>query len=124
MLDITSQINDIVNEYTSEVKKAMLEASKEAAKDTVKELRATSPKGKGKKAGRYARGWAWKSEKDGYRVYNKTDYQLTHLLEKGHRIFINGKYTGKSTNPIPHIAPAERKGKELYIELVERKLNK
>lgn len=128
MLNLSNPLIEICDEYTGEVREAMEEAAKEAAKETVKYLRANSPKSDGKKGGSYRRGWAWKTSRTrngvAFIVHNKTDYQLTHLLEKGHRIFINGKYIGRSTNPIPHIAPAEQKGKELYIELVERKLGK
>ena len=40
------------------------------------------------------------------KVYNESHYQLTHLLEKGHRIVTHdGRDTGKKTAPQPHFAP-------------------
>ena len=65
----------------------MLEAeTKTTARETSKALKATSPVGR---KGSYARGWSHKAQKGGpYQltetVYNRTDYQLTHLLEKPH----------------------------------------
>jgi hypothetical protein len=48
-------------------------------------------------------------------VYNKTDYQLTHLLEKGHAI---AGGTGR-VPAYPHIGPVERK----YIPQYEERIN-
>ena len=40
------------------------------------------------------------------KVFNESHYQLTHLLEKGHRIVRHdGTDTGKRTKPEPHFAP-------------------
>lgn len=54
------------------------------------------------RTGSYKKGWAVKVETDETgttaTVYNKTDYQLTHLLEKGHRIT---NQTGKSYGRAP-----------------------
>lgn len=124
MLSFSADLSKIVDEYNYEVRQKMLEASKETAKDTVSLLRQTSPKGKGAKAGQYARGWKSKKQTNGYIVYNATDYQLTHLLEKGHRIFVRGKYIGRSTRPKVHIKPAEEQGNLEYLELVKEKLSK
>ena len=77
---------------------SVFEISKEeatnAARQGASELKQTSPVGKTK---RYARGWSHKVLKNkvmGYSdiIYNRTDYQLTHLLEKEHPTNGSGHY--------------------------------
>lgn len=70
-----------------------------------------SPKGV---RGQYAKGWTFKVEtirkRKICRVYNETDYQLTHLLEFGHR-------AGKSrTRPRPHIRPTFDEVAKQYVD--------
>lgn len=102
--DLGSELSAIVGDYVDEVERAAEEDVRAAADVAVSELRATSPKRKG----RYASGWA--SEPDAedmsgkaYRVFNKTKPGLTHLLEKGH----GGPHPAPAH---PHIAAAAEKG--------------
>lgn len=59
----------------------------------------------------YWKGWDIKlyEERQGkvYRaiVWNKTNYQLTHLLENGHIIISQGRTTAAYSAPRPHIKP-------------------
>lgn len=68
-----------------------------------------SPKGKKRGSGKYKRGWNVKiketSSTTSVTVHNKR-YQLTHLLEKGHRTRLKrGKYGTKAhVGAQPHIA--------------------
>lgn len=45
-----------------------------------------------------------KKDKKSNKIHNKTDYQLTHLLEKGH-----AKRNGGRVNPEVHIRPNEER---------------
>jgi len=59
----------------------------------------------------YERGWtAYKyAEHDGHVeavVANRTAPGLTHLIEKGHELFVNGHDTGRRTRARPHISDA------------------
>ena len=82
--NLNKAVNDMLETYCSEVAEVVDEALPKVGQDAVKELKQTSPN----RTGDYAKGWAKKVEKErlGSRliVYNKTRYQLTHLLEKGH----------------------------------------
>ena len=107
METLTVQMDKILDEYKERVKRATEVSMNRVSRECVKKLRNTSPK----KTGDYAKGWA--SEKAvahgntvDYIVRNKTDYQLTHLLENGH-VIRNKKGTYGRTHGIKHIAPVE-----------------
>lgn len=59
--------------------------------------------------GDYAEGWTRTKVKGKWIVHNKTDYQLTHLLEKGH-----AKVNGGRVGARVHIAPIARKAVDKY----------
>ena len=80
-------------EYGDDVLDVAEQATKSSARQTVRALKSNSPANTGK----YARGWSHKAQKGGpYKlnetVYNRTDYQLTHLLEKPHPVHGGGHY--------------------------------
>lgn len=68
----------------------------------------------------YEKGWkAYKHRpRDGHVeavVANATAPGLTHLIEKGHELFVYGRDTGRRTKPRPHIAEAyERAAKKHF----------
>ena len=118
---ITVQMDKILDSYSREVQEATNKAIDSVAKEAASKLRDTSPR----KTGDYAKGWKVKKErgKDGLHtvtVHNKTNYQLTHLLENGH-VVRNKKGTYGRTRPIKHIAPVEEWAvDELPREIEER----
>lgn len=97
----------------------------EVGKEAAKKLKKTSPVNpKGKQSGRYAKGWTYEKGKK-YRgkavgvVRNKTDPQLTHILEYGHPLVRNGKVVG-NVEAKEHIRPVA----EWVAEEIENKLTK
>jgi len=116
---IEIQLSDIMDEYSEEVQEVTSETIQRIANETVQTLKSTSPKKPG--GGAYARGWAVKRADygtvTGVIVYNRTNGQLTHLLENGH-IIRNQSGTYGRTQAIPHIKPAEEQAtRELMNEL-------
>ena len=109
--DLTKEIARALQEYSTEVEEGLEEAKVEVAKDTVKRLKQTSPK----KTGDYRKGWARKKAGTAQVVHNRTDYQLTHLLEYGHAKRGGGRVAG-----IPHISPAEEWANDEYLKRVEK----
>jgi len=83
-----------IREHILEVaEKNVQEGMNMAAKEGARYLQNTSPvDNKGVKPGKYARGWraelinAAGRTGEAY-IYNKTDWQLTHLLEDGHDLY-------------------------------------
>jgi len=109
MSDWADDLIIALQDYTKEVAEGVEDAAKECAEEAVATLKQTSPKKiKGKKRGKYARGWRVKntSKRAGetsVTIHNATDYQLTHLLEHGH-----ANRDGSFTPGIQHIAPVEQ----------------
>ena len=102
----------------------MLEAeTKSISRQTVKAIKASAPSG-----GQYARGWSHKAQKGGaYKlsetVYNRTDYMLTHLLEKAHSTGPGGRgHYPKNVNYTGTLARIEEEYTNRYMEEVMAKL--
>lgn len=94
--------------YSDEVAEDIRKEVKEVAKETVTTLKATSPRA----TGEYARGWSYRVEFESredirVRIYNRTEPQLTHLLEYGHAKTNGGRVEGR-----PHIRPAEQEAEK------------
>lgn len=102
------QMGQILDEYVEKVHEVTNESIKHSSQEAVQKLRSTSPRNeKGKRAGRYARGWTKKAGDYETIVYNKTDWQLTHLLENGHAVVNRYGDTGARAEAIKHIEPVE-----------------
>lgn len=118
-VDISQLANAIEKEleaYSKEVSEGVNESAKEVAKESVNTLKQTSPK----RTGKYARGWR-NTERKNVRgaetqvIHNKTNYQLVHLLERGHAKRGGGRVPGR-----PHVKPVEKQA----IKEFENKVRK
>lgn len=110
--EIMKQLQSYSDDVANEVDKAVDDVSNEL-KDNIA---ADSPKRKGE----YRKGWRVKvaySGKGNKRaiVHNKTSYQLTHLLEKGH-----ATKNGKFVKGISHIKPNEEKAIPKFLKRIEK----
>lgn len=114
---LQSTIQQMLHEIPQKVDNVIDEAAEKVAKEAVKTLRATSPKRPG--GGRYAKGWATKKVGKQIVIHNKTDYQLTHLLENGHDIVSHGRKVGHYGGQ-KHIAPVEQEVIENMTKEVEK----
>jgi len=115
---LTKEIMKALENYSDDISEVVEEVSNKVGKEAVSEIKKTSPK----KYGRYAKGWKLKKDKLGknrysVKIHNKTDYQLTHLLEFGH-----ATRNGKKTKAIPHIRPVEEKYSKEYEKELKRKI--
>lgn len=107
---LAREIAETLSNYSDEVTEKVRSAADEVAKLGVKQLRLTSPKRPGR--GYYAKGWTVKTTGSAKIIHNRTNYQLTHLLEHGHAKAGGGRVSGK-----PHIGPTE----EMVIQEFTRK---
>ena len=106
--------------YVEDIGEAVEETSNQIGKEAKEELKRTSPK----KTGRYSKGWTVKKDRKNksyytVKVWNRTDYQLTHLLEFGHATRNGGR-----TKAIPHIRPVEEKYKEKFERQIKEKIRR
>ena len=112
--DLTA-ISDILNDYSLEIQEGIKKAAEDVAKQGMNELKKTSPK----RTGKYSKGWRVEKKSGfGYvetTIYNSTDWQLTHLLEKPHLL-----RNGKKSKPIVHIEPVEEKCIKNFEKKVEQ----
>lgn len=113
---INNEIAKILSEYSDEIEVGLSLAKDTVAKKTAQNLKVTSPKGA---TGTYAKGWAVSDIRGKKVVHNKTDYQLTHLLEYGH-----AKRNGGRVAAHPHIRPAEEQAINDFNEAVRKALGK
>lgn len=102
------QINDILEEYSNDIQDGITNAAIQIADQGKDELKRTTNTYT-VRTGKYNKGWAVEKRKGkGFihtTIYNSTDWQLTHLLEKPHL-----KRDGKTyTRAFVHIAPVEEK---------------
>jgi hypothetical protein len=109
--NLANEIAQAVETYTKEVTKKVEKAKRQVAKKLKEDIATDSPE----KTGDYKLGWAIKRTKDALIVHNKTDYQLTHLLEHGH-----AKKGGGRVHPRYHIAPNADVAIRDYLAKIER----
>lgn len=117
MDSLTAQINAILGQYTSNVNSTVDQVMRSAANEAKRELTSLSPASTGK----YAKSWAVKRRNATYTVYNKQP-GLTHLLENGHDVVVNGKKVGRAPAH-PHIAPVEEMIERKILTELEKKLS-
>lgn len=113
--DLARAVADELGAYDQEVTDGIKQAVKEAADECRDEIKRNSPK----RTGKYRRGWKdkvlYESPNDiRVTVYNRTSYQLTHLLENGHAKRDGGRVEGK-----PHIAPAEKNAEDKLLKMAK-----
>lgn len=101
-----------LQEYGNVLQEKIEVESKEVAQDLVKVLKGGNTP---KFTGDYRKGWRVKKAKNKYIVHNKTDYQLTHLLEHGHAKRGGGRVAAKV-----HIRPAEENAIADFLERIKQ----
>lgn len=108
--DFAAEINRTLTNYAHGVGEDIEKLAEKVAKKGAQRLKARSPVGA---RHRYAKGWRAKKIGKQWVVHN-TEYQLTHLLEKGHAKVGGGRVPAKV-----HIAPVEEEMITEFIQGVE-----
>lgn len=121
--ELSSAISNYLNNYVEDIHEDVVEVTEDLTEKAVMELKEKSPRGSSK-VKPYWQGWESKIKIKGklkyHRViWNKTNYQLTHLLEFGH-----ATRDGKRTKAQPHIQPIEDKYQQEFVDLVTQKIRR
>lgn len=122
--NLASAIMKELEEYRDVTDEAVEKGVSETAKEAVQELRNAHPSGSGRYGSwdeKYNKGWKVMQTKRDKRyhkkatIHNATDYQLTHLLEKGHALRQGGR-----ARAFPHIAPVAEKCEDKLIQNIKK----
>lgn len=119
---LSEEIQNQLKNFGTSLNREINEGLKEVAEKTAETLRQGGPYNE--RSGKYTRDWDVKLRKcsyssvtmtEEYAVYNKKNYQLTHLLEKGHV-----SRNGSRVRPFEHIKPAEELAEQMAISEVNK----
>lgn len=113
--DSILDIKDLLNEYSVDIQESIVKTAENVAKKGAEKLKQTSPK----RTGKYSKGWRVRTTKGrgevSSTIYNATNWQLTHLLEKPHLL-----RNGRLSTPKVHIYPVEQQCIKEYETEVEK----
>lgn len=126
--ELQKAVMDYLENYKEDIDEDVIETVDEVTKKARDELKQISPRGKGKRSNPYYKGWSIKLSKRRTGVYhkviwNKTNYQLTHLLESGHY----SRNKKRWIDPSPkggHIRPIEEKYNVEFVDLLKKKIRR
>ena len=108
--NLGTAVEEILKEYSKEVDDGVAKSTEAIAKTGAAAVRSGARSKFNTK--RYAKGWSHKFyhrrlHAEAY-IYNKDEYQLSHLLENGHQLIRDGKAIGRGfVQGRPHIKPVE-----------------
>lgn len=126
--DIEKELKDYLQNYTEDIQEDVETITNTAIKQAKEELIQTSPRDGIARDKKYYKGW---TIKNGYKtrkkqnkytkvLWNKTNYQLTHLLEFGH-----AKSDGTGfVKAQPHIRKVEEKYGTKFADLLKNKIRR
>lgn len=125
--DLEKELQEYITQYKENIDEEVAETTNTVIKEAKQELIQTSPRSGIARNTKYYKGWAIKNcvksravrNKYTRIIWNKTNYQLTHLLEFGHTTRNGGR-----TQAQPHIRPVEEKYGQEFADLLKNKIRR
>lgn len=109
--DLDAALQRELDAYTRNLTNKVNYNALKITKELVSDIKSRAPE----KTGAYREGWKYKKIGTSYIAHNSTNYQLTHLLEKGFAKVSGGRVSGK-----PHIQPAEQTAIKKFDEAIKK----
>lgn len=117
--NLANAIMKELEEFKNVTEEACDKGVSETAKEALSKLHNAHPSGSGKYGSwdKYNKGWTVKKTKRDKTatIHNATDYQLTHLLEKGHALKGGGR-----AQAFPHIAPVAEECEAKLVQNIQK----
>ena len=125
--ELQKAIMEYLEDYVEDIEEDVEDTANTVVKEAKQELVQKSPKSGIARKTKYYKGWAIKNggrtRKRKYYskvIWNKTNYQLTHLLENGHH-----KRDGTGwVEAKPHIGKVQEKYGTQFADLLEKKIRR
>lgn len=122
--DFTGAVTSVVKEWVAESTDSASTAVVEVAEDARDQLKVEG--GFSNRTGSYRKGWRITFEEKRYGlkavIHNKL-YQLTHLLESGHAMWLWGRPTDKDVRAFPHIEKVNNEAQDKLQKEINRRLS-
>lgn len=125
---LSKEIDKYLTDYAEDISEEVETTTKGIMKEAKQELIVKSPRSGLARNTKYYKGWAIKTgartRNKNYKytevIWNKTNYQLTHLLEFGHT-----KRDGTGwVDAQPHIRDVEQKYGKKFADLLEQRIRR
>ena len=125
--NLEKELQEYLTQYKEDIDEEVVETTNTVIKEAKQELIQTSPRSGIARSTKYYKGWAIKNgvknrmvnNKYTKVIWNKTNYQLTHLLEFGHATRNGGR-----TQAQPHIRNVEEKYGAKFSDLINKKIRR
>lgn len=124
--ELQKELQKYLMQYREDIQEDVEEVVDKVTKEARDELKEKSPRRKGVvRNTQYYKGWTVKLSKRGTTkyhkvVWNRTNYQLTHLLEFGHH-----KRDGTGwVDAQPHIRDVEKKYNVEFVDLINERIRR
>ena len=125
--NLEKELQEYLTKYKEDIDEEVVDTTNTVVKEAKQELIQTSPRSGIARNTKYYTGWAIKNGvksrtvRNRYTrvIWNKTNYQLTHLLE-----FSHATRNGGRTKAQPHIRPVEKKYGQEFSDLLKTKIRR
>ncbi|MEZ7740493.1 hypothetical protein O3794_02830 [Gemella sanguinis] len=117
-------LDDLLKNTPEKAHEMAEKSGKKASRKGRDQLKGTSPR----LHGQYIQGWSVRNKSSfisgvEFVIHNRLSPHSVHLLDEGHEMFINGKYTGRRVAGKPHFESAKETAGDLFEQYFDEGLS-